>query len=400
MDNNRADSEDQSMQDMHNPPMTMSSAYPSRSSSLRSQLSVLDLINDQDFEPNAKLSTPQHPSMNVHRRASLNLEYNEVPMNQTYASHLTLQFNQHQSNWQNAHHFTPNHHSFAEHNIAPPAKPRCYSVSHGTTFHNVDHNNFSPSSLPIPVRHPQYAYETAQSHSYLGNGGAYPSSAASSAPTSPKASHFHQSPEGSPVLPKIQTLLPYHTPSGTMHPQPRPPTSPWITSPSETHLKPPTSPWITSLPDTDQQVKAEQPSVTSTTLNSRRIDYLSAEEISTLATDLLHKIAQEEYTPAMRSFTCDICNRQFNRMYNLKSHLLSHQLLRPFPCTECGAKFSRNHDLNRHLKIHNEDRPYKCDHCRKGFIRRDALKRHLIKNKCGASSTTNGSETLESVTEQ
>lgn len=46
-------------------------------------------------------------------------------------------------------------------------------------------------------------------------------------------------------------------------------------------------------------------------------------------------------------YECPSCGRIFTRLYNLKSHIRSHQNYRPFKCLLCPASFTRNHDLNR-----------------------------------------------------
>ncbi|OMJ17591.1 Transcriptional regulator CRZ1 [Smittium culicis] len=54
-----------------------------------------------------------------------------------------------------------------------------------------------------------------------------------------------------------------------------------------------------------------------------------------------------------RPFTCSICNRQFARKYNLKTHVTTHPqfkaVSKKFPCTICNKQFTRKHDLKRHL---------------------------------------------------
>ncbi|KAJ3127399.1 hypothetical protein HK098_006388 [Nowakowskiella sp. JEL0407] len=75
-------------------------------------------------------------------------------------------------------------------------------------------------------------------------------------------------------------------------------------------------------------------------------------------------------------YTCTKCARVFSRIYNLKSHIRSHQNFRPFKCKNCNASFTRNHDLNRHERIHSQQKPFSCSACGKAFSRKDALRRH------------------------
>ncbi|KNC99542.1 uncharacterized protein SPPG_04932 [Spizellomyces punctatus DAOM BR117] len=75
-------------------------------------------------------------------------------------------------------------------------------------------------------------------------------------------------------------------------------------------------------------------------------------------------------------FICEMCDRSFSRMYNLKSHIRTHQNHRPYICNTCDLRFTRNHDLNRHLKTHSKEKPHICDCCGRKFARRDALRRH------------------------
>ncbi|KAI8821397.1 uncharacterized protein EV422DRAFT_495766 [Fimicolochytrium jonesii] len=81
---------------------------------------------------------------------------------------------------------------------------------------------------------------------------------------------------------------------------------------------------------------------------------------------------------------CETCSRIFTRLYNLKSHIRSHQGLRPFNCKTCDASFTRNHDLNsRHQRTHVNEKPYTCPNCNKNFSRKDALRRHQRQDATG-----------------
>ncbi|KAJ3129129.1 hypothetical protein HK098_002370 [Nowakowskiella sp. JEL0407] len=91
----------------------------------------------------------------------------------------------------------------------------------------------------------------------------------------------------------------------------------------------------------------------------------------------------EDGEEGAKTYQCPTCPRSFSRMYNLKSHVRSHENHRPYECTECGARFTRNHDLTRHQKIHTKEKPYQCTCCGRQFARRDALKRHSKLDELG-----------------
>lgn len=89
------------------------------------------------------------------------------------------------------------------------------------------------------------------------------------------------------------------------------------------------------------------------------------------------------------------CDKVFERIHNLRSHIRTHSGDRPYACTTCGLRFSRNHDLKRHERIHQGVRPYVCDFCGKSFLRLDALNRHLkVNNGKGCRTRVKKSELL------
>ncbi|KAJ3729406.1 hypothetical protein C8R42DRAFT_651803 [Lentinula raphanica] len=75
------------------------------------------------------------------------------------------------------------------------------------------------------------------------------------------------------------------------------------------------------------------------------------------------QIALRPYTDDTRrensrkKYKCTICTRAFDRAFNLKTHMETHDPHRkkPHKCQVCGRSFSRKHDLGRHVtSLHKE----------------------------------------------
>jgi len=81
-------------------------------------------------------------------------------------------------------------------------------------------------------------------------------------------------------------------------------------------------------------------------------------------------------------YKCDVCQKEFLKYYQMKSHLRTHMTEKPFKCEYCTRAFCRKHDLARHIRIHTGDTPYICSNCFKGFARSDACTRHVRQNLC------------------
>ncbi|XP_069576651.1 zinc finger protein 79-like [Brachyistius frenatus] len=82
------------------------------------------------------------------------------------------------------------------------------------------------------------------------------------------------------------------------------------------------------------------------------------------------------YPPGCSPFRCHECNREFNRMENLKTHLRIHTGERPFVCSVCSKCFRHSGALTRHFRIHTGEKPYVCTQCGKSFRNCGGLKFH------------------------
>lgn len=82
------------------------------------------------------------------------------------------------------------------------------------------------------------------------------------------------------------------------------------------------------------------------------------------------------YPPGCSPFQCSECNREFNRLENLKTHLRIHTGERPYKCSVCSTAFRHSGALTRHFRIHTGEKPYVCGLCGKSFRNCGGLKFH------------------------
>ncbi|XP_035515714.1 zinc finger protein with KRAB and SCAN domains 3-like [Morone saxatilis] len=82
------------------------------------------------------------------------------------------------------------------------------------------------------------------------------------------------------------------------------------------------------------------------------------------------------FPPGCSPFRCTVCNREFNRMENLKTHLRIHTGERPYTCSVCSKCFRHSGALTRHFRIHTGEKPYICGLCGKSFRNCGGLKFH------------------------
>lgn len=78
-----------------------------------------------------------------------------------------------------------------------------------------------------------------------------------------------------------------------------------------------------------------------------------------------------------RVYACEYCGKEFNKSYNLKTHIRVHTGERPYQCEECGHGFANLGDLKRHARTHTGEKPFKCGYCGKVFSDFGSHKRHL-----------------------
>jgi hypothetical protein len=77
-----------------------------------------------------------------------------------------------------------------------------------------------------------------------------------------------------------------------------------------------------------------------------------------------------------KTFRCEHCSKVFTRLYNLKSHLITHERTTPFSCNICNRAFARKSDAKRHMRTHSGEKKWICKGCQTPFARRDMLSSH------------------------
>jgi uncharacterized Zn-finger protein len=94
---------------------------------------------------------------------------------------------------------------------------------------------------------------------------------------------------------------------------------------------------------------------------------------------LLNRPRRIKTTAENARFYCNECDKRFQRVYNLRSHMLKHEVTREkihCPQTGCNKSFDRKTDLSRHERsVHLHLREHKCVLCGSFFARKDTLVR-------------------------
>ena len=99
----------------------------------------------------------------------------------------------------------------------------------------------------------------------------------------------------------------------------------------------------------------------------------------TVGQNIAEKTRKESDGP---NFTCDICQRKFERHASLLRHLALHKGDKNYTCDKCGQKFSHTFNLERHKKkVHNTDPAGQhvcCNVCSVWFPSSMVLKVHMF----------------------
>ncbi|NWU68277.1 ZN710 protein, partial [Pterocles burchelli] len=85
----------------------------------------------------------------------------------------------------------------------------------------------------------------------------------------------------------------------------------------------------------------------------------------------------------IKPHSCPHCSKLFKQPSHLQTHLLTHQGTRPHKCGVCGKAFTQTSHLKRHMLLHSDIKPYSCRFCGRGFAYPSELKAHEVKHESG-----------------
>ncbi|NXF50584.1 ZN710 protein, partial [Oceanites oceanicus] len=85
----------------------------------------------------------------------------------------------------------------------------------------------------------------------------------------------------------------------------------------------------------------------------------------------------------IKPHSCPHCNKLFKQPSHLQTHLLTHQGMRPHKCEVCSKAFTQTSHLKRHMLLHTDIKPYSCRFCGRGFAYPSELKAHEVKHESG-----------------
>lgn len=72
-----------------------------------------------------------------------------------------------------------------------------------------------------------------------------------------------------------------------------------------------------------------------------------------------------------------MCNAKFEKIYLYKKHVQNHRNMKKFKCDQCYESFNIEDNYKIHLAMHTKGQP-RCPICNRSFQRLASLRSHLL----------------------
>lgn len=130
-----------------------------------------------------------------------------------------------------------------------------------------------------------------------------------------------------------------------------------------------------------RQEDEESQGLTDSSSQSIQMDAIISEDSTSQSS---HAAVQSSSSSASSSkknkkeYKCQICDKHFQGLNDLRKHLRIHSDERPYPCTQCDKKFRQAGCLKNHVASqHGTDEEFLCTFCNKAFPIKERLRLHL-----------------------
>ncbi|XP_066936197.1 zinc finger and BTB domain-containing protein 49-like [Clytia hemisphaerica] len=112
------------------------------------------------------------------------------------------------------------------------------------------------------------------------------------------------------------------------------------------------------------------------------------EEFEAVSTFRRHYITMH---PGVKAFSCDVCQKRFDRKENLMRHIRIHTGDRRYICNFCGKGYTDPSGLKKHVnaKHANEKKIFKCDICQDTFPNKVILDKHYVQHDASTDPALN-----------
>lgn len=91
----------------------------------------------------------------------------------------------------------------------------------------------------------------------------------------------------------------------------------------------------------------------------------------------IHERTKEQQDTNFKRFLCHICSKTFRQNTGLMFHMRTHTGYKPHVCKYCGRGFTSNSNCINHERTHTGDRPFVCHFCSAAFAKSCTLKAHI-----------------------